>query len=91
MGICDGDEVVGRTGHGLPRLDAFFKRVLVCVNVTGEVHTLQDVALVRDLAGVEMSLHPLMAGDAVVAAGARCAGGAPVVPPHSVAVFVELR
>jgi len=29
MGICDGDELVGGTGHGLPRLDAFFKRVLV--------------------------------------------------------------
>ena len=88
MGLSDDD------ADGVATIDPSFKRILVCVNVTGEAVTVDDPNMMRDLAGVEMELHPLQGSEApddAHLAMAKWVGGEATVPPYTVVVFVERR
>jgi pullulanase-type alpha-1,6-glucosidase len=82
---------------GVREICPHFKRVLVCVNVSPHTKPIVDENLKVALAGSEMTLHPLqgkVSPDAYLdpgPGGCACEGGVPTVPPHTVAVFVEMR
>jgi pullulanase/glycogen debranching enzyme len=70
-----------------------FKRIVVCVNFAPMEQTIADPRLKTDLAGAEMTAHPLqgkIAPDEYLL-GATCVEGAVNIPGHTACVFVERR